>query len=509
MGTGRTEFELKFVGAPGDIAKLPNSDFFRAVAPKGSWEKLSSTYYDTSDGSLADAGLSLRLREEGAKLVQAVKARGDNAVTRAEYERELESDRDFPKKTGDAKIDEFIKTHRSAIEPIARIAVDRWSANITFKGTEIELAVDVGRAESWGEAGKRLTCPIAEVELELLDGSPADVFGFARLLIANAKLRMGAGTKLDTAMALRRPAAELLPPQKISVTPDTIAVDALTMLLDTTGTRLASLQRNVVEYRLPEGIHQMRVALRRLRAVERVYRPYLKSKKIKKLAQRAKFYAGILGSARDWDVLLGETIPSTQSSDYAPSGIRALKANAEAERAIAWGVVIEAIDHPDFTEFLLGVTEACVVTSWSNASRKPMRQPIKTFAPEILDHALGRVLGLSQTLDGSEALSARHPMRIALKKLRYPVQLFRSAYPKSERKDYMRGLSMLQDAFGTINDAVVAQSLVDIAAANAGDDAIRAAGFIAGYKAAEAKIAAQQIDKAWAAFSEQRPFWRE
>lgn len=509
MGTGRTEFELKFVGAPGEIAKLPNSDFFRAVAPKGAWEKLSSTYYDTPDGSFADAELSLRLREEGAKLVQAVKARGGNAVTRAEYERELQSDRHFPKKTGDAKIDRYIKAHRSEITPIARISVDRWSANISFKDTLIELAVDVGSAESWDQTGKRLTCPMAEVELELLDGNPVDVFGFARLLIANAQVRMGAGTKLGTAMALRLPDDELPPSQKISVTPETIAVDALTMLLDATATRLASLQRSIVEYRSPEGIHQMRVALRRLRAVARVYRPYLRSNKIKKLAQRAKVYAGILGTARDWDVLLGETIPSTQSNDYAPIGIRALKANAEAERAIAWGAVIEAIDHPDFTEFLLELTEACVVTGWANDSRKFMRQPIKVFAPEILDRALGRVQGLSQTLDGSEALSARHPMRIALKKLRYPVQLFRSAYPKSERKDYMRGLSMLQDAFGTINDAVVAQSLVDIAAAKAGDDAIRAAGFIAGYKAAEAKMAAQQIDKAWVAFSAQRPFWRE
>ncbi|WP_411816831.1 CHAD domain-containing protein [Hyphococcus sp. DH-69] len=509
MGTGRTEFELKFTGSPGDVAKLPNSDFIGAIAPHGAWEKLVSTYYDTPDEAFTGKGLSLRLREEGASLVQAVKAKGANAVSRVEYERELDTEADFPKKCGDQEIDALIRLYKKSLRPIARISVERWSAIISFKGSRIELAVDVGTAESWGRDGSKNLCPLAEVELELIEGEPKTVFALARLLIGNAPLRLSTGTKLATALALRTPPDNLPSNSKVTVTAETKASAALRQTLDATAARLSALQRHLVEFRAPEAIHQMRVALRRLRSIERVYRPFLKTDEIADLAAQAKTYADVLGAARDWDVLLGETIPATQTSDYAPSGLRLLKANAEVKRAEAWAEVIEAIDHEHFTRFLLSIVEASVIAKWSLKARPSLQLPVIEFAPPILDKALKRTKKLSKTLDGVQELSARHPMRIALKKFRYPVQLFRSAYPKSKRKDYMGALSMLQEAFGRINDAVVAQSLVDIAAKDAGPEAIRAAGFIAGFKAAEAQAAAEQIDQAWAVFAVQRPFWQE
>ena len=50
MARGTCEFELKFTGAPGNIAALRESLFLKAVAPgEGAWERLSSTYFDTPD----------------------------------------------------------------------------------------------------------------------------------------------------------------------------------------------------------------------------------------------------------------------------------------------------------------------------------------------------------------------------------------------------------------------------------------------------------------------------
>ena len=107
------------------------------------------------------------------------------------------------------------------------------------------------------------------------------------------------------------------------------------------------------------------------------------------------------------------------------------------------------------------------------------------------------------------SLETFHELRIALKKLRYPVQMFRSLYPKDRRKDYMAALSALQEDFGAINDAVVAQKLAERISAGNGDDAMRAAGFVSGYKAAEAKAAADAIREKWPEFKAMTPFWRE
>ncbi len=298
MGSGRIEFELKFTGAPGDLAALPGGRFFAAVAPAGGeWERLSSTYFDTADGVLARRGLSLRLREEGADFIQAVKAKGANPASRMEYEVSIARAEDFPAPVGDAAIDALIEGLIAKLVPVAGTAVDRWSSVVSFKGSKIELAVDLGQAESRDGEGRIFAGPMAEVELELVDGEPAAVFDFARLLRANAPLRLSGGSKLETALALQDPANPTPKRKKADIDPEMSAADVLAASLTEVAARLAELQPALIDYRRVEGVHQMRVALRRLRAIERIFRRYLVSDEIAGLAARAKLFAGALGPA--------------------------------------------------------------------------------------------------------------------------------------------------------------------------------------------------------------------
>lgn len=506
---GRIEFELKLTGASADIAALPASDFFAAVAPDGgTWERLSSRYYDTNDGALAARGLSLRLREEGADLVQAVKTKGDDAASRFERETPLGRPAEFPKATGDEEIDRLISDHGDRLLPLAKTTVDRWMSVIGFKGAEIELAVDLGSAEALDGQGRSFSRPLAEVELELLSGEPATVFDFARLLVANAPVRLSTDTKLETALAQLPGADPVGKAARLDLDPEMTAGEVLARQLSAIAASAAGLQGAVIELRRPEGLHQMRVALRRLRAIERIHRRYLRSDEIADLARRAKAFAGALGPARDWDVFLEETVPAALEADYAPESLRALKAQAEWRRAEGWAQAVTVISSPDFTRFLIDLLAAGSLQRWREGARAKLEIPVRAFAPMVLDRLLKKALRVADNVKGSADLAARHPLRIALKKLRYPLQLFRSLYPKDRRKPYMSALSELQDAFGAVNDAVVAQHLADQAAEGAGEGAMRAAGFISGYKAAEAREAAKKIDAAFAAFEKMTPFWR-
>ncbi len=516
MDRGRIEFELKFTGPSADLAALPASDFFAALAPSsgeggGAWERLSSTYYDTFDGVLAARGLSLRLREEGADLVQAVKAKSKDATSRLEFETFLDRASDFPVATGDEEIDRLITEHRDHLVPLVKTIVDRWALVIRFKGAEIELAIDLGSAEALDGEGRACPGPLAELELELVSGEPAAVFDFARLLVVNAPLRFSMVSKLEVALAQLPGADPVGKAVRVSLDPEMTAGDVLAMSLSACAARASSLQGALVDFRRPEGVHQMRVVLRRLRAMERIYRRHLKSGEVAGLAARAKTFAAGLGPARDWDVFLGETLPAALEADYAPESLRALKAAAEAKRAEAWAKAVAIISSPDFTGFLIDLAAAGSLQRWRQNARAPLDRPVMEYAPKALDRALRKAFRTAEEVKGAVDLAARHPLRIALKKLRYPVQLFRDLYPKERRKPYMSALSELQDSFGAVNDAVVAQHLADAAAQGrtpAGGGAMRAAGFISGYKAAEAREAAKKIDAAFEAFEKMTPFWR-
>ncbi len=512
MGRGPFELELKFTGAPQDIAGLQNARFLRALATgDGRWARLRSTYYDTAGGDLADEGIALRLREESGKRIQTVKrATAAGAIVREEFEREIEDGEAFPQSAGDDEIDEILKKHADALAEIAETRVDRWAQPAKFAGSDFEIAVDLGAARAQGVGnGPGGQAPIAEIEIEFKAGNMADLFSLGRLLADNAPVRLAARTKLETALAVGAGDTYAIAKlEKPVVDPDEPAVDALQAMLAAIAIRIVRIQEPLLDIRAVEGVHQMRVALRRFRAVERTFRRAVDTDVLYALTRRARAIAQALGPARDLDVFLGETLPDVFSRYHTPPGAAALRAGAEAMRAAAWADAHAVIADKSFTHFLLDLLEAGVLAPWRAEANEKGLGPLKAFAPIALDKAVKRARKAEAAMDRTE-LAARHPLRIALKKQRYAAQMLGPLYPRETRKPYMRALSRLQEALGAVNDAVVAQRLAEETGAGAGADAMRAAGFVAGFKAAEAEAAVAEIDRAWELFDKTPPFWRE
>ena len=436
---GNTEFELKFVGPSAAVAAAPQSRFFKALnAENAAWERLTSTYYDTPGRALKQRALSLRLREEGGDLIQAVKrANGAGAVERTEYETEIQNKNAFPAKTGDRDIDDLIAALNAELQPVARTTVDRWAAIVSYGKSKIEFAVDLGRVEGWTEDNRAAEAPVAETELELITGRPHDLFDLARLLAENAPLRLSLRTKLEYAASLANGGPYAIDEeQRSQFEPNTPAVDALRQTLAAIAARIASLQPAILEARKAEGLHQMRVALRRLQAVERIFRPYLKTRALRALSDKARNYRKACGDARDWDVFLNETLPAATRNNYAPEGVGRLRAGAEALRAEAWSRAAGAVSEPGFTAFLIDLIEAASLASWRGEARKTLKAPLREFAPQALDPAYESVMKTAHRVDRNR-LAGYHPLRIALKKLRYPVQMFRTIYPRASRSEFM------------------------------------------------------------------------
>lgn len=502
-----TELEIKFTGAMHTLAAIPEGPLAQALTRgEGSWARLETTYFDTSDNLLAAAGLSLRKRRDSAGMTQTVKAVGRGGVAaRREWETPL-TDASFPALTGDWRIDAALACAAGALKPRVEMQVDRWSSRIPFRNSEIELAVDLGKVLISNAAYGHREAPLAELELELIAGKEEDLFSAAKLFLAVPGLRLNARSKLQTAKAMAAGAAHPVPRRrKLAVVPDSPAGDVLAEAMAAVAERLILIAPAVTEARAAEGVHQMRVELRRFRAIERVFRRQISGSRLRTLTAEARRIARALGPARDWDVFLGETMPAVARGNYAPGGFDLLAARANSIRARCWNDAIAEIADPSFSAFAFTLLEAAHTRPWRSVK---LEQPIGDMAQKALNRRLRKTVRTAQAIDPS-APSSRHQLRVALKKQRYAVQLFRSLYAKDRRLPYMRAMVRLQESFGAMNDAVVAQGLANEAAEGGGAEAMRAAGFIGGYYGARADAAAQQIDAAWSAFEKMSPFWRD
>ena len=359
----------------------------------------------------------------------------------------------------------------------------------------------------WDAASQAVT-PLAELELELEAGEPKALFDFARLLSVNVPLRFEPKSKFEMASALKSGTLFLAGPHpKVTGAAEMIAGEYLQQALMVSALRIAALQPLITELRRPEAIKQMRVALRRFRSVERTMRPYLKKPGLRPLARRAQQYGRALAAARDWDVFMVETLQPIQEDAYAPIGSGRLHQAAAAARGAAWASAVQTLRDPAFTGFVIDLVEAAVLAPWRHAGNAKLNQSAGRIAPKALDRALQSTVKLSGHIHSNRPEDL-HCLRITLKKLRYAAQTFRVLYPRERRKPFMAAMSALQDILGAINDSAVASELAERAAMEGGPEAMRAAGFISGYKAAEANAVREVLDIAWADFKALQPFWR-
>ena len=222
-------------------------------------------------------------------------------------------------------------------------------------------------------------------------------------------------------------------------------------------------------------------------------------------AQKAKQIAHALGPARDWDVFVGEVLPALAESGYARAGFARLVAAAHAHRAAAWASASAQIADPAFSKFALDLLAMANLPSWRT---KALDISAKRFAVRTLDraHQKTRKVGRKTRLAAPQSF---HDLRIALKNMRYGVQIFRGLYAKPVRKPYMASMAAMQDALGDLSDAVLAQKLANMAAESQGKEAMRAAGFVCGYHAASTEASAKNVADAWAIFEKKTPFWQK
>lgn len=268
----------------------------------------------------------------------------------------------------------------------------------------------------------------------------------------------------------------------VALAPDASLDDACIAIL---GGCRALFQRHAAELERScdvEAIHQLRVALRRLRAFLGLLKTIAPGEERESLAAEAKEIAGAMGPARDLDVFC-EALRRDLNPllDHEP-GLCALLDAAEAKRFEAQGAARAALTSDAARRFEADLDAFISRRPWrGEGSDEP--GSARVFAVKALRRSRRRALrsfeGLAQA--SPEQL---HRARIAVKKARYAAELFADLFATAQRKTYARGLAKIQDRLGEANDRTTAERLLDeivdarpaLAPARAALSRLRAAG---------------------------------
>ena len=225
-------------------------------------------------------------------------------------------------------------------------------------------------------------------------------------------------------------------------------------LVDAALAQMAGNVGGAIDGRDAEYLHQLRVGIRRLRTVLRVF-------EVRRLERRLRKLTRPLGAARDLDVFVAR---------------------------FGSGKALQRAAHLRCREVLESTEFKALFVDAQKVHREVAEAPLPGFAATALDRLHRKALKRARKIDWHDE-KRRHSVRIAVRRLRYACDYFSPCFGESRR--YLRGLADLQDLLGELNDIAVARRL--------------------GAKGTEKRERAllRELVPAWKAFERRRRFWAD
>lgn len=455
------EIELKLTLEAHQILAFKRLMARRRVAP--TTHNLLTRYFDTPDFALGDLGVALRIRQVGRRWIQTLKVEGDRhggLSVRAEYESPVpDSMLDFsclPEQALAHIPPPLIKQ----LAPMFETCFTRTTWLIRNRsGALIEVALDVGEIR----AGTRVQA-LCEVELELKSGRADALRDLALALSERISLLPFDSSKAERGIQLAR-GVQAAPARAraIKLSRSMTVEDGFVVICSAC---LAQFQANlpgVLWNDDPEYLHQARVALRQLRAALRLFRRVCPLTAIE-LQHSLRSWVAVMGPARDWDVLCGETLPAIAPHFHDAQAWAHFAEAADAQRQSARQAMRTALTETNPGRGLLQFQRWLTRTPWristDQAQRMAQLQPLSEFAARALHAGQRKVRRRAQDF-GQLSPGARHALRILVKRQRYAAEFFKFLHVGGKGKSYLQALVLAQDGLGRVNDAHVASSLLN------------------------------------------------
>ena len=474
------EVELKLALPRKALPALRRHPLIAGAAKQGNAVTLDNTYFDTPDLVLKARKVAVRIRRHGRVKLQTVKcasASTGGLTQRPEWEQAFGDAFDFS--AVDApKVRKLLMRHATDLMPVFSTRFRRetrlYSPDDT---TRILMMIDTGEVV----AGERREA-ICELELELVEGRPLDLLLLACRLTADIPLMPGDLSKAERGyrLHLNEPLAPLRA-EASAIDAGQTPVDAFRSLAFSC---LRQWQANAVGAATngdPEFIHQLRVALRRLRSLLDLFAPALPDEFVTDWKERLTRNADTFAEPRDLDVLYDEILAPVASDASQHSGNEAAAVALLAERVReardqARADALRGLDPAAQGRLLVGLTAALHALPTNNLIGAA---DLRTFARLQLER-LRKKVRRRHAAAADRVPAHLHALRIALKRLRYAIEFFAPLMPAKAHRAYLATAVRAQDALGFINDVDVARGRLANWAGEA-PDLRAAAAFVCGW----------------------------
>lgn len=335
-------------------------------------------------------------------------------------------------------------------------------------GSRIEVALDCGEIAA---AGRVL--PLLELELELQAGTPQALFELAQQIAREIAVLPCDASKAERGYALAQGLVHV--PARARATHLPAGVSPLAAAQQAMGEMLEQFTRNLaglLQGDDPELVHQARVAWRRWRSAERLFRPWLSE-----LAPREPLrpLLDALGQLRDLDVACSETLPAWSAAyaegdparlELARQVLEQMAAASQVQRESARTLLAQ----PGTGLGLLGLAHWLHALSDAAATQETrQRKADRDWARERSVRLLSR---LQRSVEHSSRAKAsepeQHQTRLLAKRVRYSVETLLDLLPEKKAGRWLRESSRVQSRIGAERDLLRAIELLQQTAAGSG-----------------------------------------
>jgi CHAD domain-containing protein len=488
MATVEREIKLDFEAGQvlPDLGETAAADGGSAsVLPE---HQLDTEYFDTGDKlRLTRWGCSLRRRSDEGWMVKLPAPTGhDGSGVLLRTEVLIADDGLSPPAVASRLVNSFARGEK--LIPVARLHTTRQSVLVFDSGgqpvaelVEDDVRVEVPAQPAWN---------FKMVEIELGEGrATSDVASMLECykqaggqLTLRSKLSHALGTSAESAPDVVVPRVSSSPTAR-EVIHAAIARSVNSHLLFLPIARVGEGT---------EGVHQARVALRRLRSDLRTFGPLLDPIWAAELSEEIRWFGDRLGEVRDADVRI-EVL--TQVIDDEPDineeDTMALLEHLGVERDQAHSRLLEALDSPRCGEFLNNLVAAANDPRTAPQADDPAEETI----PALIDRPWRKLRKAVARLGPEPSHADIHRIRIKSKRCRYAAEAVEPVMGKPARR-LAKAMKQIQNSLGDLNDAIVIRAHLATTARQHPELAY-AAGELAGLLVARAGHCEADFRKQW------------
>ena len=460
----------------------------------GAPKRLVDVYVDTEDWRMGRAGYVLRVRRRAGRLETTLK---DLSTVTKGLRRRLEVTQPLPAsglsgldRAGEVGWRVEALAGARALNQVLEVRTRRRPFDLAIHGERVgELALD-DTVIAIGHERRRLRLTRVEVEVQ-----PAWVDAmqpFVERLRRECGLQPATLSKFEAglmAAGIGIPGPPDLGP--VGVSPDStlgelayrvLRKEASAMLARVPGTRLGE---DI------ESLHQMRVATRRMRAGMDMFASVLPVR-AGRLRAELGWLAALLGEVRDLDIQLGRFDDWTEEmpGDHREA-LDELADLLAGHRVQARRALLEALDSRRYERLVSGLV--AMLAQGPSSRSTAGRAPAVVTMPALIGERHRAARKAARRAKRTGAATDYHRLRIRCKRLRYALE-FASGLYDGELKGFVRQMTRLQDALGSMQDAAVASSRLQvIALTEEGSSLSRAAIFAMGGVARQYRSEAEHL----------------